>query len=122
MQKHTRSDSEGMDMRALLCGCLLSCMTLGTANAADQLINLAECQNLTIEDLHRVAVAALRDRAYNIEEDTGEMLVGEQDDLKVEILISAPQRIVIRWKEGFGHSRDQWLRNLKTSILWELAE
>ena len=49
------------------------------------------------------------------------MLVGEQDDLRVEVLIE-PGRVLIRWKEGFGHKNDQWLRNLKTDVLWRLAE
>jgi hypothetical protein len=48
-------------------------------------------------------------------------LVGEQDDKRVEIVIE-PLRMVIRWKEGFGHKNDQWLRNLKTDVLWRLAE
>jgi hypothetical protein len=30
--------------------------------------------------------------------------------------------VLIRWKEGFGHKNDQWLRNLKTDVLWRLAE
>jgi len=30
--------------------------------------------------------------------------------------------MVIRWQEGFGSKNDQWLRNLKTDVLWRLAE
>jgi hypothetical protein len=30
--------------------------------------------------------------------------------------------MTIRWKEGYGHDRDLWLRNLKTDVLWRLAE
>jgi hypothetical protein len=33
-----------------------------------------------------------------------------------------PMQMVIRWKEGFGDKNDQWLRNLKTDVLWRLAE
>jgi hypothetical protein len=110
-------------MRTLVIGCLLSGVALApTAWAADQVINLAKCQNLTTKDLHTMALKALSDRRYNIEEDTPGMIVAEQNKLKVEVLISAPERIVIRWKEGFGHPRDTWLRNLKTSFLWALAE
>ena len=90
--------------------------------AADQIIRLTECQALTPEDIHVLALDALADRGYIVEEDTPTMIVGEQDELRVEILIEADSEIIIRWKEGFGHRRDTWLRNLKTSILWALAE
>jgi hypothetical protein len=107
----------------IFASCVLAHMALSReATAADQIINLAECENLTVEQLHEIALAALEIRQYNIEEDTLDLIVGEQGNLKVEVLISAPQQVVIRWKEGFGHRRDQWLRNLKTSILWELTE
>jgi hypothetical protein len=94
---------------------------LGTsAHAADQVIDLSELQ-ASADVLHSAAEYALTRRRYNIEENTATMLVGEQDDLRAEIMI-APGRVVIRWKEGFGHKNDQWLRNLKTDILWRLAE
>jgi hypothetical protein len=91
------------------------------ALAADQIIKLPECESLTPEELRALAEHALARRRYNIEENTTAMLVGEQDDLRVEILIE-PMQMVIRWKEGFGHKNDQWLRNLKTDVLWRLAE
>jgi hypothetical protein len=92
------------------------------ARAADQIIDLAEFEALASAELLRAAAEyALTRRRYNIEENTTTMLVGEQDDLRVEIVI-APGRVVIRWKEGFAHKNDQWLRNLKTDVLWRLAE
>jgi hypothetical protein len=111
-------------MRIIAIGCLLGGIMLGsTANAAEQIINLAKCcRSVTADELHAVALKAMRDRGYNIEEDTPAMLVGEQDKLKVEVMITPAEQVVIRWKEGFGHSRDTWLRNLKTSFLWDLTE
>jgi hypothetical protein len=92
------------------------------ARAADQIIDLSEFAALASpEILHAAAEYALTKRRYNIEENTTAMLVGEQDDLRVEIVIS-PAKVLIRWKEGFGHKNDQWLRNLKTDVLWRLAE
>jgi hypothetical protein len=59
---------------------------------------------------------------YGIEEDTPTALVGEQDKLKVEIIVE-PSHLVIRWKDGFGsEKKDNWLRNLKTDVLWRMAE
>lgn len=92
------------------------------SRAADQVIDLSEFEALaSAEILHAAAEYALTRRRYNIEENTATMLVGEQDDLRVEIVV-APGRVLIRWKEGFGHKNDQWLRNLKTDVLWRLAE
>ncbi len=97
----------------------VSSWTVGAA--ADQTIRLNECQ-LSQNDIHMLAMQAFEKRGYNIEQDTPTLIVGEQDELKVEILIQPDNYIVIRWMEGFGHRRDLWLRNLKTDILWELAE
>jgi hypothetical protein len=93
-----------------------------SAHAADQIIDLSEFEALASPQLlHAAAEYALTRRRYNIEENTSTMIVGEQDDLRVEIVI-APGHVLIRWKEGFGHKNDQWLRNLKTDVLWRLAE
>lgn len=109
-------------MRALAASLGLTVLMAGApALGADQIIKLTECEALTPEQLRELAEYALTRRRYNIEENTPTLLVGEQDDLRVEIVIE-PLQLVIRWKEGFGHKNDQWLRNLKTDVLWRLAE
>lgn len=109
-------------MRLLAASLGLAVVTVGApAFAADQIIKLPECEALGPEQLREMAEYALTRRRYNIEENTTALLVGEQDDLRVEIVIE-PMQMVIRWKEGFGSSKDQWLRNLKTDVLWRLAE
>jgi hypothetical protein len=109
-------------MRSLAASLGLMGLVAGSpAFAADQIIKLSECEALGSEQLREIAEFALTKRRYNIEENTAALLVGEQDDLRVEIVIE-PMQMVIRWKEGFGHKNDQWLRNLKTDVLWRLAE
>jgi hypothetical protein len=102
-------------------GLIAAAVASSSALAADQHIRLTECP-LAVSDVHTLALLALQKRRYNVEEDTPTMLVGEQDDLKVEIIFADTTDIVIRWTEGFGNKNDQWLRNLKTDILWEMAE
>lgn len=92
-----------------------------SAFAADQVLKFPDCAAFSVEYLHDLAKYALQKRRYNIEEDTPTMLVGEQDKLKVEMIIE-PGSMVIRWKEGFGHPKDIWLRNLKTDVLWRMVE
>jgi hypothetical protein len=110
-----------MKRRLSLLGPVAAIMAVTPAWAADQHIRLTECP-MAQTDLHALAMYALENRDYNIEENTPAMLVGEQDGLKVEILLENTSDVVIRWKEGFGHKRDLWLRNLKTDMLWKLAE
>jgi hypothetical protein len=109
-------------MRALVLSVGLGVAALGApAHAADQIINLSEIPGITAEAMHELAEYALLRKRYTILENTPTLLVGEQDRLRVEILIEPP-RMTIRWKEGYGHDRDIWLRNLKTDVLWRLAE
>ena len=109
-------------MRLLVAGVGLTVLMVGApAFAADQIIKLSECEALAPEQLREMAEYALTKRRYNIEENTSALVVGEQDDKRVEIVIE-PMQMVIRWKEGFGSKNDQWLRNLKTDVLWRLAE
>jgi hypothetical protein len=91
------------------------------SHAADQIIDLTEFKDVPVAYLHQLAEYALSVRRYNVEENTPTLLVGEQDKKKVEILLE-PGKVLIRWKEGFGASKDQWLRNIKTSMLWRMAE
>ena len=109
-------------MRALAIGLGLGVSLLSLpAHAADQIINFSACTATSVERLHELATYVLTRRRYNIEDDTPTMVVGEQDNLRVEILLE-PSRMTIRWKEGFGHPKDQWLRSIKTDVLWRFTE
>ena len=109
-------------MRALALSFGLALLAVGVpAHAADQVINMAKFAGVTAEDLRAIAEYAFTKRSYNIEENTAALVVGEQDDKRVEIVIE-PEKMVIRWKEGFAGKNDLWLRNLKTDVLWRLVE
>ena len=109
-------------MRMLAATLGLTVLAVGApALAADQLIKLSECEALTPAEVHEWAETALTRRKYTIEENTPTLLTGEQDNLRVEIVIE-PMQIVVRWKDGFAGKNDYWLRNLKTDLLWRLAE
>ena len=49
-------------------------------------------------------------------------LSGAQSGKKVEIAMTAPGQIVIRWVPGFGYTSDTWLKNLYQDVTWRLAE
>jgi hypothetical protein len=97
-------------------------LCLAAPALADDVINFPSCSAFSVDYLHGLATFALQKRRYNIEQDTPGLLVGELEKLKVEIVIE-PSHVVIRWKEGFGtEKKSNWLRNLKTDILWRMAE
>jgi len=49
-------------------------------------------------------------------------LTGAQKGKKVEIAMTAPGHIVIRWVPGFGYEKDNWLKNLWWDVSVALAQ
>ncbi len=88
--------------------------------APEAVINLGGCKGLTADVFKAMAKKALAKRKYQIEEETGNSVIGALKAYKVEIIMVSPERIVVRFKPGYSASKDQWLRNLKTDLLWEI--
>lgn len=80
------------------------------------------CKDLTVDDFHAAAKWSFQKRKYQIEEDTPSSLTGGQRGKKVEIAMTVPGRIVVRWVPGFGYTNDTWLKNLYWDVTWRLAE
>ena len=80
------------------------------------------CKDLTVEDFHAVATWSFHKRKYQIEEDSPSSLIGAQRGKKVEIAMTDPGQIVIRWVPGFAYSSDGWLDNLYRDVTWRLTE
>jgi hypothetical protein len=92
------------------------------AHAADQVINVAACcATVTAEQWRTFAELSMVKREYNIEQNTASLVVGEQDDKRVEVVIE-PGKVTVRWKEGYAGKNDLWIRNLKTDMLWRMVE
>jgi hypothetical protein len=87
---------------------------------ADETLHHSRCDAVKDSDLHAMALDALKKRKYTIESDTPESIVAAQDKYKVEIAFS-PHTVEIRW-QGKPGPHEYWIRNLKTDILWALAE
>jgi len=83
--------------------------------------NINYCKDLTVDEFHAAAKWSFQRRKYQIEEDTPSSLTGGQRGKKVEIAMTDPGQIVIRWVPEFGHTKDNWLRNLKHDMLRKLA-
>ena len=80
------------------------------------------CKDLTADDFHGAAKWSFQKRKYQIETDTPSSLTGAQKGKKVEIAMTAPGQVVIRWVPGFGSTSDTWLKNLQQDVTWRLAE
>jgi len=77
---------------------------------------------MTTKQFHDAAKYAFKNRGYQVEDIGPTAVTASLRGKTVEMVITVPGQIVIRYKEGSELGRDQWLRNLKTDVLWELTE
>ncbi len=84
--------------------------------------NINYCKDLTVDEFHAAAKWSFQRWKYQIEEDTPSSLTGGLRGKKVEIAMTDPGHIVIRWVPGFGHGSDKWLNRLYQDLTWQLAE
>jgi len=92
----------------------------GEAKTGEWTINW--CKDLTVDEFHKAAKWAFNKRVFVIEEDTPSSLTGVRKGKKVEIAMTTPGHIVIRWVPGFGHKKDNWLKSLWRDVSVALAE
>ncbi len=85
-----------------------------------EVINL-HCRTLTQPEFAAIAHQIFANRKYQIEGDMGGMVTGKHKNRFVEMELTRPDQIVIRWSAGYEGRTNQWLRNLKTDMLWRLA-
>ncbi len=101
------------------------------AQAGEWTINY--CKDLTVDEFHEAAKWAFQKRKYVIVGETANglsssyyyvlrSLTGAQKGKKVEIAMTAPGHIVIRWVPGFGYHKDNWLKNLWWDVSGRLAQ
>ncbi len=74
------------------------------AQAGEWTINY--CKDLTVDEFHEAAKWAFQKRRYIVEDDTPSSLTGALKGKKVEVSMTAPGQIVIRWVPGFGYEKD----------------
>ena len=89
------------------------------AQAGDWTINY--CKDLTVAEFHKAARWAFNNRKFVIEKVTPSSLTGARKGKKVEVAMTAPGQIVIRWVPGFGYEKDNWLKNLRWDVSVALA-
>ena len=104
-----------------LAGSLLAVLFSISVGAQADSWGINYCKDLTAEEFQAAAKWSFAKRRYQIEEDSPNSLIGGQKGKKVEIAMTAPEHIAIRWVPGFGHTSDGWLKNLKVDMLWKWA-
>ncbi len=109
----------------VLTSCLMGSLLFlaNQMSAADETINL-HCRSLTEAEFTDIGTRVLTKRRYEVSHGRcrGLCVKGKLKRYRVNILLVKPDQIVIRWVPGFSGRTDQWLRNLKTDIVWKLAE
>ena len=106
----------------VLTSCLMGSLLFlaNQMSVADEIINL-HCRSLTEAEFTAIGEQVFTGRRYSVANYSGDTVMGKLKNRKVVISLVSPEQIVIRWLPGFS-GRNQWLRNLKTDILWKLAE
>jgi hypothetical protein len=104
-----------------LAGIVLSVLFTFSVAAQAESLDINFCKDLTEEDFNSAARTSFFKRKYQIEINTPTSLTGAQRGKKVEIAMTVPGQITVRWVPGFGYTKDDWLVNLKHDMLWELA-
>ena len=103
-------------MKALatyLLGCLL---LVATGAYAVQQVSVKGCKEFDVDKFNRIAHAAFTKRKFFIEKDDGDSVIGARKKYKVEIVLTSPETIEIRWVPGFGYRKDHWLDRLSRDI------
>ena len=90
------------------------------AQAGEWTINY--CKDLTADQFHKAAKWAFNKRVFVIEEDTPSSLTGARKGKKIEVTMTAPGHIVIRWVPGFGYHKDNWLKSIWRDVSGRLAQ
>jgi len=103
-------------------GGLLAVLLSFSVGAQEGSLDINYCNDLTVDNFNAAAKWSFQKRKYQIEEDTPSSLTGGQRGKKVEIAMTDPGHIVIRWVPEFGSNSDKWLRSLYQDVTWRLAE
>lgn len=103
-------------MKALATGLLGCLLFVATGAYAVQEVSVKGCKEWNVDKFNRVARAAFAKREFNIEKDEGHSIIGERKKLKVEIVLTKPDLIEIRWVPGFGYHKENWLIALKKDV------
>ncbi len=80
------------------------------------------CKDLTVDEFQKAAKWAFNKRVFVIEEDTPSNLTGARKGKKIEVTMTAPGHIVIRWVPGFGYHKDNWLKSIWRDVSGRLAQ
>jgi hypothetical protein len=96
----------------------LSFTPLG-AYAADMILHY--CKDLTADQFRRAAKTAFGEKYYTIEQESSGSVVGTDGLRKVEIAMTAPGDITLRWAPGSEDKNEKHITKLGEQVLWALA-
>lgn len=102
---------------ACLTGISLLLISLGTR--AD--VTLHYCKDLTAEQFGRAAHAAFTEEKWKVEQKGSSSVIGKDGSKRVEIAMTDPGTIVLRWMPGSENENQKHLVHLGEQALWALA-
>jgi len=91
------------------------------ARAVD--LTLHYCKDLTADQFRSAAAAAFRERNFEIEQESSTNVTGTKDNdtKKVEIVMTDPRALVVRWAPGSKGNNERDITNIQYAMLWALT-
>ncbi len=102
---------------ACLTGVSLLLISLGVR--AD--VTLHYCKDLTADQFGRAAHTAFTAEKWQVEQEGPSSVVGKDGSKKVEIAMTEPGTVVLRWLPGSEDKKEKRLVDLGEQVLWALA-
>ena len=102
---------------ACLTGASLLLISLGAR--AD--VTLHYCKDLAADQFGRAARAAFTEEKWKVEQEGSNSVIGKDGSRKVEIAMTEPGTVVLRWAPGSADKKEKKLVDLGEQVLWALA-
>lgn len=102
---------------ACLTGVSLLLISLGVQ--AD--VTLHYCKDLTADQFGRAAHTAFAEENWKVEQEGPSSVIGKDGSKKVEIVMTEPGTVVLRWMPGSETENEKHIVHLGEQVLWTLA-
>lgn len=84
-------------------------------------LTLHYCKDLTADQFRKAAKTAFGEKKYTIGEESSNSVTGSDGPRKVEITMTAPGDIAVRWAPASENKDEKQLEKLAYQVLWALA-
>lgn len=104
----------------LTTACLTASLLLISLGAQAD-VTLHYCKDLTAEKFRKAAKTAFGEKNFKIEQEGSNSVTGKDGPRQVEIAMTDPGTVVLRWVPGSEDKKEKHINKLGYEMLWALA-